>query len=101
MKPRTSKYCKQTRLRIKISLAAYAYEVLNESIMPDGDYDRLARRIDPSKLTGNKILDDFFRREYSPHTGVWIHGHPDKAGLQNILYRYFLEPPKRRRKKRR
>lgn len=100
MKPRTSKYCKQTRLRIKVSLAAYAYEILNQPIMSDGDYDRLARRIDPSKLTGNKVLDDFFRKHFKPHTGMWIHDHPDKAGLQNILYRHFIQPPRRKRKRR-
>lgn len=99
MKPRTSNYCKQTRLRIKVSIAAYAYEVLNESIMSDGDYDRLAKRIDPAKLTGNAVMDEFFRKHYAPHTGLWIHNHPNKLGLQNILYRYFLEPPKKRRRR--
>ena len=101
MKPRTSNYCRQTRLRIKVSLAAYAYEVLNQPIMSDGDYDRLARRVDPTKLTGNKVMDDFFRQHFQPHTGMWIHDHPEKSGLTNILYRYFIEPPKRRRSRKR
>lgn len=101
MKPRTSNYCKQTRLRIKVALAAYAYEVLSQPIMSDGEYDRLAKRIDPAKLTGNKVMDDFFRQHFKPHTGSWVHSHPNKLGLQNILYRYFLKPPKRRRRKKR
>lgn len=100
LKPRTSNYCKQTRLRIKVALAAYAYEVLSQPIMSDGEYDRLARRIDPTKLTGNKVMDDFFRHHYAAHTGSWIHSHPNKPGLANILYRNFIEPPKRRKKKR-
>lgn len=99
MKPRTSNYCKQTRLRIKVALAAYAYEVLSQPIMSDGEYDRLAKRIDPNKLTGNKVMDDFFRQHFAAHTGAWIHSHPNKSGLQNILYRSFIEPPKRRKKK--
>lgn len=100
LKPRTSKYCKQTRLRIKVALAAYAYEILSQPIMSDGDYDRLAKRINPDKLTGNKVMDDFFRQHFKPHTGMWIHDHPEKSGLANILYRHFIQPPKRRSRKR-
>jgi len=99
--PRTSNYCKQTRLRIKVAVAAYAYEILNQSIISDGEYDRLAKRIDPNKLTGNEVMDDFFRRHFKPHTGMWIHDHPEKSGLANILARVYGIAPKRRKKRRR
>ena len=100
MRPRTRNYCKQTRLRIRVSVAAYAYEILNQPIMSDAEYDQLAQRIDSSKLTGNQQLDEFFRQRYQPHTGMWIHDHPNKPGLANILCRvYGFTPRKKRRRK--
>lgn len=67
----------QTRLRIQISMAAYAYEIIDTPIMDDATFDAMAKLIDVSIDTRRPDLDEFFRKEFSPHTGQWIHNHPD------------------------
>ncbi len=79
----------QTRLRIRLSVAAYAYEYRHDSLMSDAEYDRLSRLVDTSILTGNIKLDKFFKKNFDPSTGMWIRKHPDKKGLENIYQRYF------------
>lgn len=51
----------ERRNRIRLSVAAYAYEYKNESIMSDAEFDALALQIDPSVSTGNRKLDTFFK----------------------------------------
>lgn len=74
--------------RIRLSIAAYAYEFKNESIMSDGEFDKLCLQINPNKSTIEDshdekqiqrydILDKFFKEEFSPDTGQWIHKHPE------------------------
>jgi hypothetical protein len=70
--------------RIKLSVAAYAYEFYSDSIMSDGDYDKLALQIDKSVSTDNEIMDAFFKKEFEPDTGQWIHKHPDLVNLERI-----------------
>jgi hypothetical protein len=36
--------------------------------------------------TGNKLLDRFFKREFAPHTGQWIHKHPELSKLKAMYY---------------
>lgn len=76
----------ERRNRIRIALAAYAYEYENDSIMSDAEYDELSKKIDVSIDTGNKKLDEFFRKEFSPDTGQWIHKHPETDRLAAIYY---------------
>ena len=47
----------ETRNRIKVSVAAYAYEYLDTSIMSDSEYDALSQQIDIKKKTGNEMLE--------------------------------------------
>ena len=77
--------CQETRNRIKVSLAAYAYEVLGESIMTDAEYDKLAKSIKLDIDTRRPDLDKWFRRNYVPYTGSWIHGHPEKPRLHQLI----------------
>lgn len=79
----------QTRIRVKLTVAAYAYEILGESIMTDAEFDKLARKVDLSVDTRRPDLDEFFRKEFSPSTGMWIHKHPDLEILPEILARYL------------
>lgn len=74
----------ERRNRIRLAVAAYAYEVLNETIMPDAEFDALAMKIEPSLATGNETLDRFFMEHFDPFTGIWVHKHPDQAGLRRI-----------------
>lgn len=89
---------RQIWLRIKVSVAAYAYEICNETYISDGEYDKLAQEIDPSISTvrsyniGNEKLrierlDAFFRDDFSDYTGQWIHKHPELDRVER-LYRY-------------
>ena len=80
---------RQTRLRILVATAAYAYEIANDPIMPDAQYDSMARQIDPSISTGNETLDEFFEWEFSCHTGMWIHSHPDLEGIRKRYERFY------------
>ena len=85
---------KQRRIRILLSLYAYAYEFKARSIVSDADYDRLALLVDTSISTGNKKLDNFFKKEYNPYTGQWIHKHPEKDKLEALYTQYDLGFPK-------
>lgn len=87
--------------RIKVAVAAWAYENNHKPIMSDQDYDELSRLVDAERniATGNHRLDRFFQRHFTPDTGLWIHQHPDQRALENIYARFYQ--PKRRRRKRR
>jgi hypothetical protein len=84
---------KQRRIRILLSLYAYAYEFKARSIVSDADYDHLALQVDTLISTGNKKLDTFFKREYNPYTGQWIHKHPEKNKLEALYTQYDLGFP--------
>ena len=80
---------RQRWLRIRLSVAAYAYEFESTSIMPDGEFDKLSLEVDPKITTGNRKLDAFFRREFHPDTGQWVHKHPEKHKLKHIFNTYL------------
>lgn len=50
------KFCDETRNRIKLSVAAYAYEFKDNPIMSDADFDELASKIDTSVSTDRKSV---------------------------------------------
>lgn len=86
----------ERRNRIRLSVAAYAYEFENDSIISDGDFDSLAETIDLQISTENEKLDEFFKAHFSPFTGQWIHDHPELEKLKTIYNRYFRNPRKRK-----
>lgn len=76
--------------RIRLSLAAYAYEFENVSIMSDHEFDEMSKLIDVTVSTDNRRLDAYFKREFNPCTGMWIRSHPEIPKLKrlfNMLYR--------------
>jgi hypothetical protein len=79
----------EIRNRIKLCVAAYAYEVENESIMPDAEFDALAKKINKDKRTGKPRLDLFFRLHFDPSTGVWIRLHPELDKIRFLYERYY------------
>lgn len=79
----------ETRKRIKLSIAAYAYEFLSTPIMTDDEFDALAYSIDLKIDTRRPDLDAWFRRNFQPHTGMWINSHPEKSKLAVIAKRYI------------
>ena len=79
----------EIRNRIRLSVAAYAYEYIDDPIMSDTDFDALALKINPNENTGNRKLDNFFKKEFMPDTGMWIHKHPEKEKLKNLYMEYY------------
>lgn len=69
----------QTRIRIKLTMAAYAYEYLNRIIMSDSSFDILCQKVDLKINTKRPDLDEWWRKNFSPHTGMWIRSHPEIA----------------------
>ncbi len=79
----------QIKLRIVLSVAAYGYEFENNSVMSDEEFDDKSRLIDTSIPTGNRKLDNFFKNKFIPDSGVWIHNHPDLAGIAYLYDHYY------------
>ena len=82
-------YNQEIKNRIKISVAAFAYEYLNSPIMSDADFDSLSQQIDITKQTGDKTLDTFFEKYFTPDSGVWIHKHPEKNKIEYLYKEYY------------
>jgi hypothetical protein len=77
----------ERRNRIRIAVWAYAYEIMDDTLVSDAEFDALALKIDPTVSTGNRKLDRFFRAEFSPATGMWVRKHPDQRGLHRTYLR--------------
>jgi len=75
---------RQRRIRIRLALAAYAYEYDNDSIMSDAEFDWLADQVIPSIATGHDKMDKFFKEQFEPDTGMWIHQHPEFNKLKRL-----------------
>jgi hypothetical protein len=78
----------ERRRRIRLSVAAYAYEYMSVSIMADHEFDRLSRQVDLTVVTGNTKLDKFFIKHFEPASGMWVRKHPDKQGLLTAYERW-------------
>ena len=83
------KVSEQIRLRIKLSVFAYAYEMVDNSLISDSEFDAMSLKVDPSIETGNKKLDRFFKKEFDPSTGMWIRNHPELHGIIAIYKNYY------------
>lgn len=86
-----SKKEKEVRRRIMLSVAAYAYEIKNESIMSDAAFDEQCLLIDINEKTGNRKLDNFFKNHFDKSTGQWIHKHPELRKIQQIYEKYYVK----------
>jgi hypothetical protein len=79
----------QRRLRIKLCIAAYAYEFESVSIISDAEFDKMCLDVDLSVDTENKMLDDYFKKHFDPSTGQWIHSHPELSKVKGIYNKYY------------
>ena len=86
-------HSEEIRRRIKLSVAAYAYEVHDDSVMSDGEFDQQCLLVDTSVSTGNRKLDNFFKKYFDPSTGSWIHKHPEKRKLEHLYQTYYKNRP--------
>ena len=79
----------EIRNRIRLSVAAYAYEYKDDPVMSDNEFDQLAKMINVNEKTGNRKLDNFFKKHFASDTGMWIHKHPEKNKLEFIYKKYY------------
>lgn len=72
--------------RARVALFAYAYEMRNDSLVGDAEYDRLSLEVldNINIVTDNAVLDDFFVKNFSADTGMWVLKHPDIKRLEVI-----------------
>jgi hypothetical protein len=74
----------ERRNRIMVSVWAYAYEIMDDSLVSDEVFDQTCLKIQSKMPTDNAIMDEFFATEFSPDSGVWIYKHPDHKGVVNL-----------------
>jgi hypothetical protein len=79
----------ETRLRIKVAIYAYSYEYEADSLVSDAEFDDLCSKVNLDIDTRRPDLDKWFRSEFSPYTGQWIHDHPDLKIIKNIYETYY------------
>lgn len=80
---------KERRRRIKLSVAAYAYEYMDDSIISDGEFDKLCLQVNKNVDTGHKVCDNYFKQHFDPSTGQWIHKHPELDKIAILYERYY------------
>jgi hypothetical protein len=80
----TPEAIEQRRLRVQVSLWAYAYELEDNPIVSDAVFDSTARCIKPEVTTGHPVLDQFFKEHFKAYTGSWIHMHPELEKVSAI-----------------
>lgn len=85
----------ETKRRIDLAVAAWAYENTGDATLSDAKFDKLAYSIRPEVSTVRdhmdakekrraRKLDKFFKEVFKPFTGQWVHSHPDKHLLERI-----------------
>lgn len=80
----------EIRRRTQIAVWAYAYEIHDDPIVSDTLFDITARQIDTHIITGDDVYDRFFREEFLPNTGMWIHTFPNHDKLE-LYYQAWLK----------
>lgn len=73
----------ERRRRIRLSMWAYAYEIAGQSLVTDAQFDAEARLSDLSIETGR--LDGWWAKHFTPSSGMWIHHHPELAGIKRLF----------------
>lgn len=79
----------ETHRRIKLSMAAYAYEILNRPIIDDHMFDSEAKKVDLNISTNRPDLDNWFRENFQPDTGQWIYKHPELDKIASLCNRFI------------
>ncbi len=79
----------ETRRRIKLSVWAFAYEFRAHSIVTDAIFDVESYLVDLSVETNRLDLDYWFRAFFQPHTGMWIHKHPELSKIEKLYEEHY------------
>lgn len=81
----------ERRRRIRLAVAAYAYEFLNKPVMSDSEFDREMYLVDLNQTTDNPEMDQWFKDNFVTYSGMWIHSHPNKPGLERRARRWLAQ----------
>lgn len=82
----------ETQRRVHLTVAAYAYEIESVSLIDDRTFDAECLLVDLAVDTARPDLDRWWRENFDPSTGMWIHQHPELekvAALFNKFMRGF------------
>lgn len=79
----------EIRLRIRLAVATYAYEIADKPIVSDAVWDQLAQRVRPKVGTCHPLIDEFFVTQFSPMTGMWIHNHPELPKIKKLFDNFY------------
>ena len=82
-------YNQEIKNRIRLSVYAYAYEFMNDSLVDDAEFDRLSQEIDLTITTGNEEMDSFFAREFIADSGMWIRKHPNLERVKELYENFY------------
>lgn len=72
----------ERRRRIKLSLWAFAYEIVGAPMVDDATFDAMAYASNRDISTGR--LDIWWRLNFQPFTGQWVHQHPELDRLAKL-----------------
>lgn len=75
--------------RIRLAVWAYAYEFESMSLVSDARFDTEARKVNLSLDTPRPDLDKWWRENFDPSTGMWIHKHPELSLVKKIYERFY------------
>lgn len=71
------KHEEERKRRINLTIWACSYEFYDTPIVSDGTYDEEGLKVDLNIETGRPDLDVWWKDNFSPYTGQWIHNHPE------------------------
>lgn len=74
----------ETRNRILIAVYAYAYEIKSNPLITDAEFDKLALEINLEISTGNIVMDEWFKGNFTPYSGCWVHNHPNLKRIKEL-----------------
>lgn len=85
------------RLRIMVAIWAYAYEMRDHIVVHDGAFDAACSEVarDLHIDTDRPVMDKWFRTEFNPSTGMWIHHHPELGKVAAAYDRHFTKTNRR------
>ena len=72
-----------------LAVWAYAYEIASVPMVDDATFDRVANQSNPAMITGR--LDEWWRASFAPHTGQWIHDHPELPLVAALFARLTVD----------
>lgn len=78
----------ERRLRIKLLLAAFSYECMDDNFVDDATFDKWNQQVDLSIETGNPKMDAWFKEYWFAPSGLWIHSLPKEE--MDKLYQVYL-----------